>query len=138
MKKLLSLALTIAVGVGSTGLQAANTMEKAWAYTKITLGGVSLAAGCWMPCYAAKTFVGMDERWTAEKGGEVDVKQAYAAGQKKVLVLGGAGSSVALLPLGILLIKDGRRDLRRLGKRVAQEDNKTATDDKEVPLELSE
>lgn len=138
MKKLLSLTLIIVVGIGSTGLQAGNTMEKAWAYTKIAVGGVSLAAGCYMPCYAAKTFIDMDERWTAEKSGEMDVKKAYAAGQGKVLVLGGAGSSVALLPLGILLIKDGRRDLRRLGKRAAQEANKTSTDNKEVPLGLSE
>ncbi len=137
MKKLLSLTLIIVVGVGSIGLQAGNTMEKAWAYTKIAVGGVSLAAGCYMPWYANGLFQSMDAR-TKGDARVVEEVSEYEAGRRKVLVEQGFLSPVALLPLGILLIKDGRRDLRRLGKRAAQEANKTSTDNKEVPLELSE
>ncbi len=136
MKKLLSLTLIIVVGVGSTGLQAGNTMEKAWAYTKIAFGGVSLAACCYMPWRANDTLQSMDEHLISE--GDAKPVDKYTAGRRKVLVQVGFGAPLALLPLGILLIKDGRRDLRRLGKRAAQEANKTATDNKEVPLELSE
>ncbi len=135
MNKLLSFTLGIAVGVGSTGLQAGNTMERALAYTKIALGGVSLAAGGYMPWQANSILQNMDEPLGS---GEADAKKVVSTGRNKVLVQVGFLSPVALLPLGILLIKDGRRDLRRIGKRAAQEANKTATDNKEVPLELSE
>ncbi len=97
MKKLLSIVLISSLALSSINLQAGSGTKKAWAYTKIGYGGLNLLFCMFSPIVML---------------GQIGSEQPENAVSTLGVVI------FTSLPLGILSIKSGQRDLRRLKKKV--------------------
>ena len=102
MKKLVSMALVATVALGSINLQAGDGAKKAWAYTKIVYGGCSL-----LYPFAQLGAKGLPDNFQDE-----NFQTTKNTPYKNIF----SNSLFLFLPLGILSIKSGKRDLKKLKK----------------------
>jgi len=145
MKKLFSLILIASLLLGNTPMHAGNKLKKTWAYTKIGFGALNLIAALYNPLGAIKDSAAIlrkhkqyKDAWQKIKNKEFSVEgetisltgepadnQAINTFSFEDLIKFGMEKEanhwqlscfIYFLPLGILSIKSGKRDLRKIRK----------------------